>query len=430
MRILYLGILLAIPAFFAAGELSVLQLRPSRVQRLVEEGQTKAKAIKRLQRRLRRALMVSQLGVTLSLVALGWIGKGLGERFWSDGEVISRFWDLGLFLVLVIFSTIFAGLIPKALVLNRPEVSALFLAPILEAVLRVLSPIVALLEAFASLLLGVVGLNAKWDSLVPALSAGELETLIETGGVTGLRPDEQNILEGVFALRDTQVREVMIPRAGMVTLPIEVQFADLMKAVHETRHARFLVIGDSLDDVRGVLDLRQLAEPIAKGAMHADTALAQYMQEAKTVLETSTLAELLPLIKSGNPLLLVVDEHGGTEGLVTAADLTGEIVGDEIQENNQEPDLLEIKESPGEWLATGELEIIELNRQLNLELPESDDHHTLAGFLLEKMQHVPSTGEFLIHEGIKFVICSMKGPRINRIKLIFSQDSNDQINSR
>ena len=418
MRLLILGILLVFPAFFAAGEVSLLRLRPSRVQRLVEEKKSGAKAINRLQRRLRRALMVSQLGGTIALVTLGWIGKGLGEQWWPTDQLTSRMLDMFLFLLIVLLATIISGLLPKALVLNRPETAALRLAPLLEAVMRALSPLLALLETFTSLLLRLVGLNAKWDSLVPALSADELETLIETGGVTGLAPNEQNILEGVFALRDTQVREVMVPRSRMVTLPIDVRFATLMKEVHRSRHARFLVIGDSLDDVRGVLDLRQLAEHISRGSMNADTPLKPYLQPAKMVLETCTLGELLPLIRSGNPLLVVVDEHGGTEGLVTAADLTGEIVGDEIQSDNDETLLKPLEDHEGHWLATGDLEILELNRQLNLELPESDDHHTLAGFLLEKLQHVPNSGETLLFKEVKFEICSMKGPRIDLVKLI------------
>jgi len=418
MRLLILGILLVFPAFFAAGEVSLLRLRPSRVQRLVEEKKSGAKAINRLQRRLRRALMVSQLGGTIALVTLGWIGKGLGEQWWPTDQLTSRMLDMFLFLLIVLLATIISGLLPKALVLNRPETAALRLAPLLEAVMRALAPLLALLETFTSLLLRLVGLNAKWDSLVPALSADELETLIETGGVTGLAPNEQNILEGVFALRDTQVREVMVPRSRMVTLPIDVRFATLMKEVHRSRHARFLVIGDSLDDVRGVLDLRQLAEHISRGSMNADTPLKPYLQPAKMVLETCTLGELLPLIRSGNPLLVVVDEHGGTEGLVTAADLTGEIVGDEIQSDNDETLLKPLEDHEGHWLATGDLEILELNRQLNLELPESDDHHTLAGFLLENLQHVPNSGETLFFKEVKFEICSMKGPRIDLVKLI------------
>ena len=293
----------------------------------------------------------------------------------------------------------------------------------LEVVMRVLRPLLSLLEALASLVLRLMGLPARWDSLGSPLTAGELETLIESGDVTGLRPDERNILEGVFALRDTQVREVMVPRSGMVTLPVDVRFAELMEAVHRTRHARFPVIGQSLDDVRGVLDLRLLAEPIAGGLLDEASPLEPYLLPAERVLETSTLAELLALIRNGHPLLLVVDEHGGTEGLVTAADLTGEIVGEEPEPDSEIPDLQPLMNSPGSWLVAGDLEIFELNRQLGLELPEATEHHTLAGFLLERLQHIPAEGEALRHHGLQFEIVAMDGPRIGRVLLICPEGS-------
>ena len=418
MRLFLLAVLLVLPAFFAAAEVSLLRLRPSRVELLVEEGHAGAQAIQRLQRRLRRALMVSQLGATLALVALGWAGRGLGGRLWSDGSLGVAWRDASLFVLIVLLATFLGGLLPKAWVLNRPEKAALRLAPLLEVVMRCLAPLLNLLEAVAGLLMRLLGLAPQWDVLVPALSAGELETLVESGRVTGLFPDERNILEGVFALRDTQVREVMVPRSGMVTLPASVCFAELMEAVHHTRHARFPVIGESLDDVRGVLDLRQMAEPIARGQLESNSPLEPYLQPAVRVLETSTLAELLPMIRSGQPLLLVVDEHGGTEGLVTAADLTGEIVGDDVQDETDEPELQAEEGRPGSWLVAGELEIFELNRQLDLDLPEADDHHTLAGFLLERLQHIPAAGEALSFQGLQFEITVMAGPRIDRVRLI------------
>ena len=333
-----------------------------------------------------------------------------------------RWWDLAWFLLLVVLATLVAGLLPRAWVLSRPEYAALQLGPVLEGAIRVLRPLLSALDSLASLLLRLAGLTRNWDAPVPALTAGELETLIESGAVTGLKPDERNILEGVFALRDTQVREVMVPRSGMVTLPVEVRFAELMEAVHRTRHARFPVIGQSLDDVRGVLDLRRLAEPIARGELREDSWLEPYLMPAETVLETSNLADLLAVIRSGNPLLLVVDEHGGTEGLVTAADLTGEIVGDEPGDETDEPDLVPIEDQPGTWLVAGDLEIVELNRQLQLDLPEASDHHTLAGFLLERLQHIPSPGEALRHRNLQFEIVAMAGPRIVRVLLVLIEE--------
>ena len=418
MRVFAPAVLLLLLAFFAASEFALIRLRPSRVQLLEADGHPGAAAVARLQRRLRRSLVATQLGMTLALLALGWNGRGLAER-WAQRAAahgVAQSWlDAAVFLALVLLATLLGGLLPKAWVLHQPETTALRLAPLLEGLGRTLAPLLLLVERLGDLLLRLLGLPRHWDQLVPALSAGELETLIESDSVTGLMPDEREMLEGLFSLRDTQVREVMVPRSGMVTLPIEVRFAELMQAVHSTNHARFPVIGTSLDDVRGLLDLRRLAEPIAHGLLQHDSPLAPYVTPVTTVQETTPLAELLPVIRSGQPLLVVVDEHGGTEGLVTISDLTSEIVGDEEDPDNPEDDLQQLQEHS--WLVAGDLEIYELNRELGLQLPESDEHHTLAGFLLERLQHIPAPGESLRWKGHQFLIVAMDGPRIERVEI-------------
>ena len=414
MRFLAPAALLILLAFFAASEFALIRLRPTRVQLLQEDGHAGASAVARLQRRLRRALVATQLGMAMALLALGWSGRALAERL-STASSQQVWWDFGVFAVLVLLSTLVGGLIPKAWVLHRPEATALRLAPVLENLIRTLAPFLAVVERLGDGVLRLLGLPRNWDQLVPALSAGELETLIESDSVTGLMPDERDMLEGLFSLRDTQVREVMVPRSGMVTLPLEVRFGELMQAVHTTHHARFPVLGSSLDDVRGVLDLRRLAEPIAKGLLQRDTPLAPYVTPVTKVQETTPVAELLPLIRSGQPLLLVVDEHGGTEGLVTISDFTSEIVGEEEDPENPEEDLQQLQDHS--WLVAGDLEIYELNRELNLQLPESDEHHTLAGFLLERLQHIPSPGESVFWKGHQFEVLAMDGPRIERVEI-------------
>jgi CBS domain containing-hemolysin-like protein len=412
--LLALAVLIALLACFAAGEFALIRLRPSRVQQLQEARMPGAQAVARLQHRLRRVLVATQLGAVLALVALGWAGRGLAAQLGL--RLQSQAWlDAAVFVALVLVATLLGGLLPKAWVLHRPEPSALALAPLLEAVSRSLAPLLLAIERMSGVLLRLLGLPRNWDQLVPVLSAGELETLIETGSVTGLRPDERNILEGVFSLRDTLVREVMVPRSGMVTLPLEVTFADMMRAVDATAHARFPVIGSSLDDVRGLLDLRRLADPIARGQLTADTPLSPYITPVARVQESTSLADLLPLIRSGQPLLVVVDEHGGTEGLVTVADLTSEIVGDEDPTLETAQDLKPL--SSGGWSVAGDLEIFELNRQLALQLPEAEGHHTLAGFLLERLQHIPAPGEGLRWKGHQYRVLVMDGPRIERVQI-------------
>ena len=417
MKITLILFLLAFPAFFAASELSVLLIRPSKVLRLIEEKREGANSILKIQKRFRSSLISSQFGVTISLIAIGWLGNGLARDFWQDNSLKTRFLDLTLFLIIVFISTLIAGLIPKAIVINNPESAALKLTTIFEAVRKGMKPLVSIIEFFVSACLRLLKLNNKWDSLNSGLSAGELETLIETNNVTGLKPDEKNIIEGVFALKDTQVKEVMIPRSEMVTLPKNITFSELMRKVDKSRHARFFVTGESLDDVLGVLDLRYLAKPISKSQLGADTSLEPFLLPVTKVLETCSLAEILPLVRDYNPFLLVVDEHGGTEGLITAADLTGEIVGDEMQNNSINIDMKQLDNSQKKWSIAGKAEIVEINKKLGFQIIESEDYHTLAGFLLERFQIVPKIGDILEFKNIKFEIISMSGPRIDRVKI-------------
>tara|TARA_Y100001970_G_scaffold284864_1_gene403165 strand:- start:3244 stop:4524 length:1281 start_codon:yes stop_codon:yes gene_type:complete len=425
MTLIFFLVLLIFPAFFAASEIAILMIRPSRVLRLIEERNKAANSILNLQRRLRSTLMAAQFGVTISLIAIGWLGNGISEGLLNkefENIYLYKTLDLLFFSIIVITVTLLAGLIPKAIVLSKPEKAALEISGFFEAVVKGMKPITSLLEILATSLLKIFGLNTQWASLKSGLSAGELETLIETGGVTGLKPDEKNILEGVFALRDTQVREVMIPRSEMVTLPRNVTFSQLMKKVDETKHARFFVLGESLDEVLGVLDLRILAKPISRGEMQAHSSLENHLLPVTKVIETCSLAEILPLVIDGNPFLLVVDEHGGTEGLITAADLTGEIVGDDIETNSNAKMLRQIASFPEKWSVAGKLEIIELNKKLSLKIPESEDHHTLAGFLLEKFQDVPKIGDVITFNNNHFEIISMSGPRIDRVKIILPKN--------
>ena len=417
MKITLLLLLLIFPAFFAASELSFLLIRPSKVLRLIEEKRKGAFSILKIQKRFRSSLIASQFGVTISLIAVGWLSKGLANEFWNLNKFSNRIYDLLLFLFIVLVVTLISGLIPKALVINNPESAALRLTTIFDAVRKGMKPIVSVIEFFASACLRLFNLNNKWDSLNSVLSAGELETLIETDNVTGLKPDEKNILEGVFALKDTQVKEVMIPRSEMVTLPKNITFAELMKQVDKTRHARFFVIGESLDDVLGVLDLRYLAKPISKSEMGANTLLEPFLLPVTKVIETCSLAEILPIVRDYNPFLLVVDEHGGTEGLITAADLTGEIVGEEMLNTRVYSDMKMLDNFSKKWSIAGKAEIIEINKKLGCFLPEGADYHTLAGFLLEKFQMVPKIGDSLEFKNIKFEIISMSGPKIDRVKI-------------
>ena len=247
MRLPLLALLLLLPAFFAAAEVSSLRLRPSRVDVLVEEGKAGAASIHRLQRRLRRALMLSQFGATLALVALGWAGRGLGQRLWPDGTAAVAWLDLALFLGLVLLATLLAGLLPKAWVLSRPEPAALRLAPLLEMAMRCLSPLLNLLEGMAAALLGW-GLTPQWiNSCRPSPSAS-WKPWWSPGASQDCSRMNATSSRGCPAGYPGPGSDGAQVRDGDAV--VDVRFAEMMEAVHHTRHARFPVIGQSLDDVR------------------------------------------------------------------------------------------------------------------------------------------------------------------------------------
>ena len=189
MKITLLLFLLFFPAFFAASELSFLLIRPSKVLRLIEEKKKGASSILKIQKRFRSSLIASQFGVTISLIAIGWVCNSIANDYWRENILPNKFYDLLFFLFIVLIVTLVSGLIPKALVINNPESSALRLTTIFDAVRKGMKPITTIIEFFASACLGFFNLNNKWDSLNSVLSAGELETLIETDNVTGLKPD-------------------------------------------------------------------------------------------------------------------------------------------------------------------------------------------------------------------------------------------------
>ena len=155
--------------------------------------------------------------------------------------------------------------------------------------------------------------------------------------------------------------------------------------------------------------------------MEAYTLLEHFLLQVKKIIETSSLAEILPIVREYNPFLLVVDEHGGTEGLITAADLNGEIVGEEMLNSRIYSDMIMLDNFSRKWSIAGKSEIIDINKKLSCSIPEGADYQPLAGFLLEKFQMVPKIGDVLDSNNIRFEVISMSGPKIDRVKIILSK---------
>ena len=209
----------------------------------------------------------------------------------------------------------------------------------------------------------------------------------------------------------------MVPRTQLVAIAETATFDELLKEVSETGHSRYPVKGDSLDDILGMIDFKDLAQPLTQGELTSTASIQRWIKAIKFVSESMALDELLALMqRSQLKMVMVVDEFGGTSGLITIQDVIGEILGNDLEGIIEEEDSLKMIDEHN-FLIEAQLNLEELNNVLGLDLPLTDEYQTLGGFLLYQWQKIPSEGETLNYENLSFTIVDSEGPRLLRIHL-------------
>jgi CBS domain containing-hemolysin-like protein len=209
----------------------------------------------------------------------------------------------------------------------------------------------------------------------------------------------------------------MIPRTNVVAIAFDATFKDLLEEVAHSGHSRYPIVGESLDDVRGIIHFRELAAPLAEGALTLESPVQNWMRPARFVPEYMLLSELLPLMqRSHQPMMVVVDEYGGTAGLVTIEDLIAEILGDTVESDGTEAQEIQILDDQT-FLVQAQMDVEAVNDRLSLQLPLTDEYQTLGGFLLFQWQKIPQPGETLAYNDYKFTVISAEGPRLHHIQI-------------
>ncbi|NEQ17347.1 MAG: HlyC/CorC family transporter, partial [Moorea sp. SIO3E2] len=225
------------------------------------------------------------------------------------------------------------------------------------------------------------------------------------------------LLKNVFEFGEVTAAEVMVPRTSLVAISHAATFDILLEEVAKTSHSRYPVIGASLDDIRGIIDFKKMAKPLSKGKLGLQTPIKSWICPAKFVPETTPLSELLPMMQRSHlAMVMVVDEFGGTAGLVTLKDLIAEIIGDGPESDISEDLTVQILDEYT-FLVQAQMNMEEVNELLDLNLPVIDDYHTLGGFLLDKFQKIPVPGETLNYDNLELTVVSASGPRLNQIRI-------------
>ncbi len=425
-RTLTIIVLLLLNGFFVAVEFALVRARRTRLESMVRAGDRLAKAALHATSpaMLSRVLSAGQLGITLASLGLGWAAEdALGVVFEHWFERLPLAIEPGLRISLgaataLIFATylhvVFGELAPRASALNHPETMAKWLALPILGFTWITAPFNWLLNSSADLVLKLFGQRAQVEEH-SVHSPEELRMIVEHSEEGGaIDTGDAELIEGVFEFSEKNAREVMTPRTNVVAIPVEASLDEACAIVVDASFSRYPVYEGSLDNVVGLVLAKDLLRELRQGV--GPFALRRVMREVHVVPGSREVEEVLADFKRRKEhLAVVLDEFGGTAGIVTMEDLLEEIVG-EILDEHDEPARYAQQGAGGETLVPGETHIREVNDHFGLALAD-EDYATLGGFVFGALGRLPTVGDRVPVQGVQLVVREMEGRRIKTVAI-------------
>lgn len=418
-------ILILANGFFAASEIAIIATRKSRIDSLLERGVKSAAVVARLKNDPDRFLATVQVGVTIVSTLASAIGGAAAIGYLKPQiealplPFLAR-WGQAIAIVIVVLpisylSLVLGELVPKSLALRHSERIACAVARTIDFLSRVTSFLVKTLMASSNAVLWIFG-GKENEGGAAFISADEVKSLIREGAAKGIfNETEKELIHSVFEFADTAVKAVMVPRTEIHALNVHASLAEVAKSFVESGFSRIPVYDGELDRIIGILYNKDIFKALEE---KSDFRVRDHLHPAFFVPSSLPISALLKQLQRRRlAMALVVNEFGEIEGLATLEDLLEEIVGEIRDEYDRE------ERGPVERLADGSMVIqgsaLLKNLKSDFDLPfeESPDYHTLAGFVLAKLQRIPGGGEWVEHNGYKLTIVDMEGRRIVKIKL-------------
>lgn len=411
-------------AFFAAAEIALVSVRRTRVKQLVEEGDPRAVLVQQFLEHPTRFMATVQIGVTL----LGFLASAIAA---VDISVVLAKWlnDIGIMreavakpvsvvvvtVVLGLFTLVFGEIAPKSLAMQYSEKLALYFAGPLRVLSVLALPAVKIVSFLSDLVVRPFGVHVRFAS--PILSEEELKMLLEAGEEEGvIENEEKEMIHSIFDFTDTVARQVMVPRTDMDAVPVTSSLADLLEIITTTGHTRIPIYEENVDNIVGVVNAKDLLPILSNGVQDFD--IRSVMREAYFIPETKDIDELLAEFRHGHIQMAIVrDEYGGTAGLVTVEDLIEEIVGEIRDEYDvEEPLIHSIDENRA--IVSARMSVDDLNEHMHLDIPESEEYDTIAGFVFDLFGRQPQEGEVISWSNLDFVVTEVDSGRLQKIEVI------------
>lgn len=417
--------LILLNAFFAAAEIALVSVRRTRIRQLADEGNAKARTVQRLLENPTNFMATIQIGVTMvgflasaaAAVNLARPLAGLVDAV-PITVIANNALGISVFVVTVLvgFLTLVAGEIgPKSLAMHHAEKIALWTGGTITLLSYIMLPAVKIVSFFSDLLVRPFGGRAKFAA--PILTEEELKMLVEAGEEAGtLEEDEKEMIHSIFEFTDTITRQVMVPRIDMRSVEVTASLDELLDVIMRFGHSRIPVYEDNIDQIIGVVHAKDLL-PVLKEDLR-DFDVRRVMRPAYFIPENKPVDELLAEFKRSKIQMAIVrDEYGGTAGLVTIEDLLEEIVGDIMDEYDVEELMIDILDE-NTAIVNARMGIDDLNEQMNLTLPESDEYETVGGFVFGLIGTQPNEGDTITWEDVTFTVEKTETGRLHKIRVV------------
>src|SRR3954470_14921469 len=434
LQIVVIIILTLFEAVFVAAEIALVTMRRSRIDQLVDEGNRSAQRVKGLVAQPGRFLAVTQIGLTfLGFLASAYAAVSLTVELQHVFEEMApvRAYAEPLALVLVtlilaLFTIVFGELVPKSLALAHAESFALTLSGLVELLLRVLAPLVWLLTRVTNGVTGLLGANHMTQD---QMSTEELKLIVERGGEQGiLEAEEEQMIAAVIELGERRLHEVMVPRTSIVALPGTATVEECIDRIVEDGHSRIPIYEESVDQVVGILYAKDLL-PFLKNADRPRPAVRSLLRTPLFVPESMSIDDLLHEFQRRKVhIAIVLDEYGGTAGLVTIEDLLEEIVGEIQDEYDVEEPMIE-RLSDLEVRLDGRANVDELEElfDIRLGLDDEDEYDTIGGLIYHRIGGVPVPGDQVHVDGLTLTVESTDGRRVSKVLAVRAGEQEGQV---
>lgn len=418
-------LLIILNGLFSASEIAVVSLRRTKLKQLIKEKKTNAQIVEKFKENPDKFLATIQVGITLmgslaSAIAGAYAVKHIKPLIESvpveflkvSAEAISI-----AFMVAVItyFSVVLGELIPKSIALYHPEWVSLKTAKFIDSFSKITFIAVKILTAGTNFVLKPFGLKAF--SQRGFISQEELKLLIEESESTGIfEPEERQLIHSAFGFAEITVKEIMVPAPRMVTVSIYMSVEEIKNIIMDEKYSRYPVTGKDLNDIRGILHAKDFYNALIKNPA-GQIDIKKLLKPPLFVPETMKISILLKeMQKKRVHIAVVVDEYGVVTGLVTLEDIIEELVGEIRDEYDIETPVVTLPD--GSMIIDATISIRDLKEDYGVEIEESEEYDTIGGFILTKLQRIPSVGDTVKTEGKLFKVIEMIGQRISKIKLM------------